>query len=74
LRIPALLRNPVLADRASVVLAAAPHHRSNALIHEEHAAKADRAEGYQKHAGIFADRARLRNLTTPERLKMRLAR
>jgi hypothetical protein len=73
LRLRALLRNPVLADGARVVLAAPPHHRSHALIHEEDAAKADRAEGYQKHAAIFVDRARLRNLTTAKRLKMRRA-
>ena len=50
-----MLLDPVLADRASIVLAAAPHHRPNRPIDEESAPDSDSAQGNPQHGPIFPD-------------------
>jgi hypothetical protein len=50
LRTPALLLNPVLADGARIVFAAAPKHWPNCLVDEERAAESNRAQGNPQHA------------------------
>jgi hypothetical protein len=64
LRTAALLLDPVLADRASIVFSASPHHRPNRPIDEESAPDADNAKGNPEHGPIFADWLPRRNLTT----------